>query len=731
MSLDKARKTGVESVADMLWLWLYRPVVLGAFVSTLACVVCDTWADRFYVFVISGLMLLSCVCGLFAWLRLYASVDPSTGSAAGMALVQDTYDKSDAMKYLSRTIVGRLVGPYYRRVLLSLFERTYLHPADMSTDIVVRRQYLCTNVWQTLAETCTCGVGWIHEIYASVVVMFSNAMTLAATFAVSALIVMLVCLLLTKGLLSVRAGLYQIVSDFEFWGGMFCGLLHLINVCVVPNAVLSTDDGLAMLNAVRDRDVSALAGFCGADARKLTGLLFGGNPILFDLMWFAALCACCALVRAYLLGWMGRRFSGWTIVAVVFCMLVAVAWVQSDTLQRSLMERLIGLLRWYVEGIKSGFIADQEGLKRAALGQLISVDLQDTDQLTDLLSLRHDAGAAVTCAIGRLCSVAGTRLPSGLLAAVIANNTPSVVVASQYALHCGLPSWNTTMTVGSWGDLGCKEHEINQIRWDRAVRRARAAKRTIELIQEYFVDPGHRNVIWTDRHHTLVKEVILQQLVDRTPLLIIPSAPTAGEVLRRIASMDGAMMNKMLYATFRPVIEFGSFVQSTGSLEFWMNLVNQVDAVETQRQEAEARLEAEAKLKLEAEAKLKLEAEAKLKLEAEAKLVNASANVTGNESASPAEAFAPWLEAEPVVDPSEPVVAPSEPAVDVVDPSEPVVAPSEPAVEHVDEARPYVPITSCPDFYAIFKWSRGETQYCDPTRLVSVHEVYRRRYDPW
>ena len=696
VSLDKARETGVESVADMLWLWLYRPVVLGAFVSTLACVVCDTWADRVYVFMVSGLMLLSCVCGLFAWLRLYASVDPSTGSAVGMALVQATCDESDAMKYLARTIVGRLVGPFYRRVLLSLFERTYVHPMDVS-DFAVCRQYMRTRVWFALAKTCTRGVGWIHKTYASVVVMFSNAMTVAATFAVSALIVVLVCLLWTKGLLSVRAGLHLIVSDFEFWGGMFCSLLHLINVCVAPNAVLSQESGRAMLNAVQTRDVGALAGFCGADMKKLTGLLFRGDPILFYLLWFAALCAC-ALACAYSLGRMGRRFSGCTIVAVVVVwMLVAVVWVQSDTLQRSLAERLIGLLRWYIEGLKSGVIADQEGLKRAALGKLISADLQDPDQVTDLLSLRHDAGAAVTCTIGRLCSVPGTRLSTGLLAAIIANHSQSVVLPSQYALHCGLPSWNTTMTVESWGDLGCAEHEINKIRWDRVLHRARAAKRTFELIEEYFVDPGHSNVIWTSRHRALVQEVILRQLVERAPLLSIPPAPTADQVLRRIASMDWATAGEILYAGFRSAFEFGSFVKSSASVEYWMNLVNQVEATErdvAQRQGAEAKLlelAAEANLlKLEAEAKLNLEAEANLlKLEAEAKLVN----VTGNESASPADTFAPWLEAEPV-----------------------------------DEAGLDVPLASCGfEPYAIIQWFRGQKQYCDQARYMTAFE-YRRRY---
>ena len=43
-----------------------------------------------------------------------------------------------------------------------------------------------------------------------------------------------------------------------------------------------------MLAAVQTRDVGALAEFCGTDAKKLTSLLFGGDPTLFDLMWFTA-----------------------------------------------------------------------------------------------------------------------------------------------------------------------------------------------------------------------------------------------------------------------------------------------------------------------------------------------------------------------------------------------------------------------------------------------------------
>ena len=242
VSLDKARETGVESVTDMLWLWLYRPAVLGAFVSGLAYVACDTWTDRLYAFAVSGLMLLSCACGLFAWLRLYASPDQSTGSAAGEALIRATYNDSDAMKRLAWTVVGRLVGVVNQRVLLSLFERTYVHPADVSTDIVVRRQYLCTSVWRALARTCTRGVGWTHTTYAFVVVTFSNTVTGAATLAVGALIVGLVCLSWTGGLLSVRVGLHRIVSDFELWGGVNCGLLRVVNICVVPDAVLSQAD---------------------------------------------------------------------------------------------------------------------------------------------------------------------------------------------------------------------------------------------------------------------------------------------------------------------------------------------------------------------------------------------------------------------------------------------------------------------------------------------------------
>ena len=218
-------------------------------------------------------------------------------------------------------------------------------------------------------------------------------------------------------------------------------------------------------------------------------------------------------------------------------------------------------MRWYIEGLKAGMIADQEGLKRAALGKLISADLQDPDQETDLLSLRHDADAAVTCAIGRLCSVPGTRLPSGLLAAIIANHSEYAVLPSLCALHCGLPSWNMTMAVTSWGDMRCKEHADNQVRWDRTLRRARAAKRTFELIEEHFVDSEHSNVIWTPRHQALVQEVILRQLVERTPLLSIPAAPTAGQVLRRVASVDLATVGEILFAAVRPAYELGSLVR--------------------------------------------------------------------------------------------------------------------------------------------------------------------------
>ena len=112
--------------------------------------------------------------------------------------------------------------------------------------------------------------------------------------------------------------------------------------------------------------------------------------------------------------------------------------------------------------------------------------------------------------------------------------------------------------------------------------------------------------------------------------------------------------------------------------------------------------------RLEAEAALRLEAEAVLRLEA-AKLVDAtrdgptSVNVTGNESAStasaPAETFASW----------------------------PEVNLSEPVVDRVDEAGPDVPLTSCPDLYAVFQWFHGQKQHCDPARYMSAYE-FRARY---
>ena len=654
---DAACAMGIRSITDLLWLWLYRPVAVAVFMSALAGVVCDKWVDWLYVFAVSCSMPLTCACGLFVLLRLYASADARTGTSAGMQLLRSVPVKTIAMRDLSATGVGYLVGPVHRYVLAGLIGDT--------------------SVGLELWRLCTYSVGRVHKVCVFALVAFSNAVTGVVTLVVSALIVGLVCLPWTGGLASVRGGLYQTVADFEYWGGVTCGLLHVVHACVVPGAVLSQADGRAMLVAAQNHDIGVLAEFCSADAKGLARVLLGGSGILFDCLcvvtWYLFVLKC-----AWVLCRMGRRFSLLTIACVVACMLLAVAWVQSDSLQRSLADRLIGLLRWYVEAIKAGKIADQEGSKRAALGSLISVDLQDSAQEDDLRGLRNDADAAVICAIGRLCSVVGTSMPAGLLGTIVANHSQYAALPGLYALNCGRPTWATAMTAVSLGDLRCGEHTGNQVRWEHALRRARATKRTFELIEQYFVDPGHSNVIWTPHHQTLVMDVIHRQLLDRTPLPTIQDAPTAGQVLLRIASMDWDTVGEILFAAVRPVYVFGSLVQSTTTVEFWMNLVHQMEATEREAAEREA-TEREA-----------AEREAARRLEAE---TVESANAARDDSGAPVE---------PIVDPVEPTVGP------------------------VAETSPAVPFTSCTDAYTLFRWLNGETQYCDPARYVWAYELRSR-----